>query len=212
MWKDIEPFIVSSIASYLQPTDLCRLRTLNRFYHSEITRYLLSVYKKICIEDFVCPKCGCFFNSEEITYRDYYDVLYGNVEEIESQRMILIQHYLGETAIRKTILCDDCDLEEDEDPERGLITFPFQGSKTYQLYILRNPYPYQWAIITTKVNGELRWNQYRCFIPIVPIYELVEMVSEYEEQEDQYMEDEDDEEDEYENEYDNEEEEYDEED
>lgn len=170
--KQVESFILPSIASYLEATDLCRLRTLNHFYHQQIDQFLLSTYKTICLEDLICPKCGCFFESEEITYPYYYDILYGNVEEIESHRLILVEHYLGKNAVRKSILCDKCDLEEDEEPEKGILAFPFRGSKTYSVYILRNPYPYQWAIITTIINGEIIWNQYRCFIPIVPIYEL----------------------------------------
>lgn len=187
-WNQIESFIVPYISSYLEATDLCRLRTLNQFYHRHVDQFLLSKYKTVCIENFICPKCGCFFNSEEITYPYYYDILYGNVEEIESQRVMLVQHYLGEDAVRKTILCERCEMEEDDEPEKNILKFPFRGSNTYHLYILRNPYPYQWAIITTTINGEVRWNQYRCFIPIVPIYEInlwVEMQDENEEDEEE---------------------------
>lgn len=191
----IESFALSTISSFLQPTELCRIRYLNRLFHSASNSYLKRKYNTVYLEDKACPKCGSFFLPEDLTDDTYfYDVLYGNVDSISANRLEMVNYILSRrnhSVVKRTsLLCDTCETQEIEDPTTCIQKFRYQGFRVYYLYVINN-FLYPWAVLSTRKDDNILWNQYRCMIdPIIPYDE-----NEYDEDMDEEEEDEDEDED-----------------
>lgn len=165
--NQIDEYSVSIMCSFLRPTELCRMRTINRWYQSKTDCYLLRKYQTICLEAYTCPKCGGWFQSEDLTNDTYfYDLLYGNMDNIERDRLRIVSNTIGHESQRASLLCEDCEIEEDESPRIGLFveqSFRYQGSRRYTLIACHQGI-YPWAFLYNDNNK--KWNQYYCVLPL----------------------------------------------
>lgn len=193
--NQIDDCSVSIICSFLCPTELCRMRTINRWYRSKTDDYLLRKYQTICLENYTCPKCGGWFQSEDLTNDTYfYDLLYGNRDNIERDRLRLVSNTIGDDSQRASLLCEECELEEDDNPRIGLFidqSFRYQGSRRYTLIACHQGI-YPWAFLYNNDNNNKKWNQYYCVLPL-SYYNSSGEYSEYSEYSDDNNEDAEDE-------------------
>ena len=160
------------ICSFLQPLELCSLRSVGKHYLLTVNFFLKKTYNTLCIEEWACPQCGDHLVKDEITYTSFYDILYGNIDECERSRYREVSHTLGynNIPIRSQLLCDNCENEEIEDPHSGPLLFKYRGSRVYQLVVNRwhpiLPWAFLFHKVNDKVNGDsiIYWNQFRSII------------------------------------------------
>lgn len=169
------PDTLSIICSFLQPLEICRLRSVGKYYTSIVDEWLMKTYDKICVEEWACPQCGDLLDKDEITYTSFYDVMYGNVERTERYRYKTVSDfskYLTNTRVQ--ILCDLCENDEKLDPSGGKVHFRFQGNRSYQLFIDRscNILPWAFVFYINRSKETLYWNEFRSII--APRFNFVE--------------------------------------
>ena len=163
---------LSIICSFLQPLELCRLRTVGKHYTPIVDQWLTKTYHGICVEDRACPQCGDLLDESEITYTSFYDVMYGNVDRTERYRYKTVSDfskYLKNTRVQ--LLCDNCENSEEDDPRCGKVHFRFQGDRSYQLFIDRsfreigcNILPWAFLFYINRSKETLYWNEFRAII------------------------------------------------
>jgi len=172
--NQIDDFSVSIICSFLRPTELCRMRTINRWYRAKTDAYLSLKYQTICLESYTCPKCGGWFQSEDLTNDTYfYDLLYGHRDDIERDRLRLVSNTIGQDSQRASLLCEECEIEEDDNPRIGIFveqSFRYQGSRRYTLVACHQGL-YPWAFLYQNKDNQdndknKKWNQYYCILPL----------------------------------------------
>ena len=159
----LSPEIVKIILTYLLPRDLVRCLYLSSCYHKLTIAYIKAKLGTNLLEK-VCPKCGndwiSTFPIEEFIDIDeedhYFDVLY--------RRDYIKRVFPTEQAVRKHLLCDDCENEIQE--STSVSRFVLHNYSTYQLYVdLFSRYP--WACLVKHENTTTTWNQFRCVIPML---------------------------------------------
>ena len=157
---------LSIICSFLQPLELCRLRSVGKHYESTVSLFLMKKYDTVSIEHLSCPQCGNLCENDEITDPSFYDILYGNTSRIESQRYSDISYFSNEEyKIRTQLRCEDCDNYEIEDPKNGFVMFRYRGSRSYKLVVNRSNLICPWAFLTYTYNENiLYWNECRAII------------------------------------------------
>lgn len=156
----------SVICSFLKPTELCRIRRLNSLYKTWTDNFLLQKFRKISIEEFVCPKCGSWIAdvSNEFydlsDYNGFYNIYNSDADEEES-RIDYINTLFHNRNIRKGLLCEDCEYDEVEDQN---VNFRFSGNRKYTLHVIEH-YIYPWSFLVLEKNNMYFWNEYRLIIP-----------------------------------------------
>jgi len=151
-----ETFLI--ICSFLQPLEICRMRYLSSHHNKICDKWLSKRKFGLNLQNEACPQCGKWLFEEDITSdTTFYDVLYGNIEEIEESR---IDYVDGKE--RRHLLCEECLYDEKEFED---LRFRYKGSRKYQLTIVHHP-TYPWAFLTSSNF----WNEFRTFIPSFGIY------------------------------------------
>jgi len=151
------------ICSFLKPTELTRVRTLNKLYYIWTSNFLRQVYHTFSLQNFTCPKCG---NWREMNYGechdDYYDDCYYLPEDECVNRKILVTQVFNHLDFSRNffILCDDCERDETDDKN---VSFRYRGDRSYKLVIVQS-YLYPWAFLCEKNEDCYQWNQYKLFI------------------------------------------------
>jgi hypothetical protein len=66
---------------------------------------------------------------------------------------------------RHQLLCDDCDVIEDENVQTGRVFFPRRGTRNYYLTIINEEFT-KWAVLIEYDDklSTIKWNEYKCFI------------------------------------------------
>lgn len=174
------PDTLSIICSFLQPLELCRLRSVGKYYTPIVDQWVTKTYGEICVEEWACPQCGDLLDQSEITYTSFYDVMYGNVDRTERYRYKTVSDfskYLKSTRVQ--ILCDECENTEEEDPRCGKVHFRFQGNRSYQLFIDRsfreigcNILPWAFLFYINQSKETLYWNEFRSIISPTPTFQF----------------------------------------
>jgi hypothetical protein len=153
-----ETFLI--ICSFLQPLEICRMRYLSS-HHNKICDNWLTKRKfgsEINLQNDACPQCGKWLFEEDIEADPtFYDLLYGNIQEIEESRT----DYVNDKE-RRHLLCEECVNDEKEFDD---LRFRYKGSRKYQLTIIHHP-THPWAFLTSSNF----WNEFRTFIPSFGIY------------------------------------------
>lgn len=154
------------VCSFLQPLEICRMRYLSSYHHKTCDRWLTHTRKKINLQDETCPKCGKWVSDEDITNDPtFYELLYGNIEEIEEDRIEFIQNTLrSETIERTMLLCDECTYIEEEPSN---LFFRYKGNRRYVLTIIQHPIS-PWSFLATSNL----WNECRLFIEPIEIMDM----------------------------------------
>jgi hypothetical protein len=151
------------ICSFLNPLELVVCRKLSRYTNIWTSEYIYSKFKTLNIEDYVCPNCGDFINTDDISnYTDFND--YFLMEEYKRQRFDKINEWFDNKYIfkveRKNMLCDRCEVIEDYN-DNFYLYFRYKGSRKYSLvsYYSLNSWSALCVYNTDKNKGY--WNEYR---------------------------------------------------
>ena len=191
-FSSIPDVILDNISCFLLPRDICRFRTLSRYYKKFISNYLLKNYNTTNLFDSVCPKCGndWISNHKIVNGFDFNDIdEQDDYFDVIERKKSLISMNLSEKS-RKHLLCNDC---ENIWAETSSITsFKLYRFCNYQVYINFYNTRMPWAFLVKEMsNGEKSWNQYNMFM----IANMLDFSIEDDEDEDEDDDDDDEDED-----------------
>lgn len=146
------------ICSFLSPRDLTCLRYLSRVLNVWTSEYVMSKYNRLQLENLACPMCGGWLSTQDLsTWNGFFEV-FNETDAIE--RLQFIQNSLFPTAtlIRQTMLCEECEYDEQESiPSR----LRFAGSRRFEFLV--NP---DFVLIYRYSNhSTIAWNQFRVIVP-----------------------------------------------
>ena len=161
------------ICSFLQPLELCRARYLSKRYHKLCDKWLTKTFHSIHLQDHGCPNCGKLLYTDTTQKWEiendptFYDLLYGNIFEIEQSRLECVIDVLNnngndQNITRSRLLCEECD--EDE-IELSKVRLRCKGNREYHVHLVQcSNSVYSWAFLSLTQNSQTYWNQLRAFI------------------------------------------------
>ena len=203
------------ICSFSNPKDLSNFSFLSNIHNKWTNIYLIKNFKKINLEQYVCPKCANFLDYKEdiSNYTDFSD--YGLPEDLKLERISSIENWFNNKNLnyveRAKVLCDDCEYDEDYS-DNIFLNFKYKGSRQYTILYFYGLYSWVALCLNYIYNGinRVSWNEYRkplsiCYKEYIVSEDLNDSYRKYsyfnyiEDENDEEYEDENDEEYEYEN-------------
>ena len=155
------------ICSFIGPLELNIFRKLSKHCNIWTDEFIYSRFKKINIEEYICPKCGDFIDQSDISnYNDFNDYFLSDENKI--LRLQKIDKWFNSRYIfdveRKNILCDSCEIIEDYD-DNFYLNFRYKGVRQYNLFLSQYDL-HNWAALCIIYNDERGyvkgyWNEYR---------------------------------------------------
>jgi hypothetical protein len=145
------------------PIDIVVVKTLSSYHNEWTNKYILSKCKKKNIEEYTCPKCGNWLNDEDISnYTDFND--YFLLEDMKRDRFSIVNEWFNKNyifdVIRKSLLCDICEYEEDYS-DYTLYNFKYKGKRSYTIVSYHGLYSWSSIYLIDYKNNSGYWNEYR---------------------------------------------------
>lgn len=172
------------ICSFLNPKELIKFRFLSNNHNKWTDKYLNKTFKKINIEEYICPKCANWLdNKEDISNYNEFSEHY-LTDLIKQERFQSIKQWINnkhshydnydyydlqqEDIERSNILCDQCEYEEDYS-DNIFENFKYKGSREYNLVYFYGIYSWVALYLIKDVKDvkedknkrKALWNEYR---------------------------------------------------
>jgi hypothetical protein len=151
------------ICSFSNPKELLNFNFLSNVHNKWTNLYLTKNFKKINIEEYVCPKCSNWLDCKEdiSNYNEFHD--YYLTDDIKSFRFSSVKEWFDDSWLpkhieRSKILCDDCEHNEDYS-DNVFINFQYRGSREYTILYFYSIY--SWTALCLTYKDKIYWNEYR---------------------------------------------------
>jgi hypothetical protein len=152
------------ICSYLNPKELVKFSFLSNIHNKWTNIHLTKNFKKLNIEEYVCPICANWVEDKEdiSNYNEFSD--YYMTDDMKRLRFSSVEEWFGDSSYydyqieRSKILCDDCEYNEDYS-ENIFINFRYKGSREYTILYFYSTC--SWVALCLKYKDKICWNEYR---------------------------------------------------